>query len=88
MIKNNPFPIIFADRLPRMSLIFLVVLGENNKGNRILACTGPYAQQNTGDHRFSPVHVYPKINTYSANFVQKCEGYPIQRQYTHIKKET
>ena len=53
-----------------------------------MACTGPYAQWNTGDQRFSPVHVYPKINTDPANFVQKCEGYPIQKQYTHIKKET
>ena len=77
MMTNNPFPIIFADRL-----------GENNKGNRILACTGPYAQRNTCDQRFSPVHVYPKINTDSTNFVQKCEGYPIQRKYTHIKKDT
>ena len=59
-----------------------------NKGDRTLACTGPYAQRNTGDQRFSPVHVYLKINTDSANFVQKCESYPIQRQYTLIKKET
>ena len=50
---------------------------------RIFVCTVPYAQRNTGEQQFSPVHVYLKINTDFVNFVQKCEGYPIKRQYTH-----
>ena len=32
---------------------------------------------------FHQYKIYPKINTDSADFVKKCDDYPVQGQYTH-----